>query len=391
MTHSSLSSDSLRPEQRHGWRRPALAIAAMALTLGLGAAAVQAENLNRIVLRVNDQILTLHEYESRKSGELTRILRDQSLGANERQQALETVGQEVMQSVFGELLLLSFAEQHGIRIRDAEVEEALLEMQQRQGVSTREELEQALQAFGFTYEQWKESTRREMVWSQVVGREVNAKIEVGEEELRAYYRNNQSLFEVPERRHLEEILVLDSSGLDAATLEARAGEIAAELGAGADLAEVAEKYKESGLTSGVIELGWLERTEIDRTLADPAWELSKGQTSPPIIGRGGYHILRLVDLEEATTRPFDEVEELILRRERSRRFQKELRDFLAKLENQAHIVENLPAEAVGYRNLAPDLGEEDALGSFFSAPLEEVQEDLGGGESAADEGAAGDA
>ena len=365
-------------------------MALAALVCGLIATPGGAEDLNRIVLRVNDQIITLHEYESRKSGELTRILRDQSLGANDRQQALETVGQEVMQSVFGELLLLSFAEQNGIRIRDAEVEEALLEMQQRQGVSSREELEQALQAFGMTYEQWKESTRREMLWSQVVGREVNAKIEVGEEELRAYYRNNQSLFAVPERRHLEEILVLESSGLDAAVLETRAGEIAAELEAGADLAEVAEKYKESGLTSGVIELGWLERSEIDRTLADAAWGLALGRTSAPVPGRGGFHILHLLEVEEATVKPYDEVEDLILRRERSRRFQKELRDFLALLENQAHIVENLPAEAVGYRNLAPDLGDEtDALGSFFSAPLEEVQEDLGGG-SAADAEPAGD-
>lgn len=364
------------------------AVLALLATLVPTARPAAAEDLNRVVMRINNQIVTLHEYEVRKSSELARILGSQQLGATERQEQLEKVGQEVMQSLFGELLLLSFAEQQGIRIRDAEVDEALLEMQQRQGISSRADLDQALQTVGMTYEQWKESTRREMIWSQVVGREVNSKVEVGEEELRAYYRNNPSQFEVPERRELEEIIVLESSGLDDDALRQRAAEVHRELADGAELAELATRYQGEALTTGVIELGWLERGEIDETLEDAAWQLAEGEYSAPVNGRGGYHILHLKAREEASVRPYDEVENWIMRRERSRRFQKELRDFLADLETKAHIVENLPPEAVGYRRLATDMVNEDALGGFFSDPLEQVQDELGS--EAPDDGEAGE-
>lgn len=370
--------------------RPAFAVLVLLLAVVAAVRPVAAEDLNRIVMRVNNQIVTLHEYELRKSAELARILGNQQLGANDRQEMLEKVGQEVMQSLFGELLLLSFADQNGIRIRDVEVEEALLEMQQRQGITDRADLEQALQAVGMTYEQWKESTRREMLWSQVVGREVNSRVEVGEEELRAYYRNNQSQFEVPERRELAEIIVLESSGLDEASLRQRAAEIHRELVGGADLAELASRYQSEALTTGVIDLGWLEKGEIDATLEESAWQLGQGEYSQPVAGRGGFHILHLKAREDASVRPYDEVEDWIMRRERSRRFQKELRDFLADLETQAHIIENLPSDAVGYRRLAPDLVDDDALGGFFSDPLEEVQGDLGA-EQADESAEAGDA
>lgn len=346
-----------------------------------------AENVNRIVLRVNDEVVTLHEYEQRKSGEVTRILSDSSLSADDRQAQVERIGKEVMQSLYGELLLLSYADQHGIRVSDEEVESALAEMQQRQGIENRAQLEQALAGVGLTYDAWRESTRRELLWSQVVGREVNSKVDVGEEELRAYYRNNRSQFERPERRQIEEIIVLESSGLASGALEEKAAEIRGRLGAGVDLATVAEEGQAGELTTGVIDLGWIERGDLEPSLAEVAWKLGAGEISQPVEGRGGYHILHLVDVEEATLRPFEEVEEAILRRERARRFQKELKEFLDDLERKAYVVENLPPEAVGYRNLAEGFDESDEdLGGVFFSPLDESSGDEPTGEASGDAG-----
>ena len=83
------------------------------LLLMLAATAAVAEDVNRIVLRVNEEIVTLHEYEERKAGEISTILADQRLDSSQRQERLEQAGKVVMQSTFSEMLLLSFQFESG--------------------------------------------------------------------------------------------------------------------------------------------------------------------------------------------------------------------------------------------------------------------------------------
>ena len=358
---------------------------AAAVAGALATALPAAEDINRVVLRVNDEIVTLHGYEQRKSGEIARILSQPGLSSAERQEQLGQVGREVMQSLFSELLLLSFADQHGIRVSDREVEQAIRDMQEARGIGSREELQQALAASGMTYEELQTNARRDMIWSQVIGQEVNSKIDLGEEEVRAYYRNHPEEFQLPEQRWLKEIIVLESSGLAQGELLRRAEEIQAALAAGGDLESVAESYREQGLTGGVIDLGWLTSEDLGEALAEAAWSLAPGETSAPVEARGGYHLLHLVDLREAEIKPFVEVQEQIEKRMRSQRFSKEMRAFMTRLEQQSYIRENLPPEAVGYRALAEDYEREDEL-DVFLAP---VAGDDGGAEEAEEAAADG--
>lgn len=357
--------------------QPRRRVAALVLSLSLACmvpSAVPAEDLDRVVLRVNDEIATLYEYERRKSAEMTRVLGNPNLSANDRNAAIETVGKEVMQGIFSELLLLSFADQQGIRVREAEVDEALEVMKQQQGIETRAELDQALATFGMEYDDLWENTRRDLLWNQVVGREVNSRITLGDEELRAYYRNNREQFRLPEKRHLQEIIVLETSGLGAAALQQKAEELQRRLISGEALADIAAAGKEEGVTTGVIDLDWLQEGELEENLSAAAWGLAEGEFSAPVPGRGGLHILHLIAVEEASLRPFKEVEDLIERRERSQRFAKELRNFVKELERKSYIVENLPPEAVGYRNLVEDFENEDGL-EIFRSPVVESSAD----------------
>ena len=348
---------------------------AVALSLlALAATAAGGEDINRVVLRVNEEILTLHEYEERKASEISTILADERLDSTQRQERLEQAGQVVMQSTFSEMLLLSFAQQQGIRISDSEVEEAVKGLLERQGIETDAQLQQALASSGMTLDDVRDNARRELLWQQVVGREVQPKVKIGEEELRAYYRNNEDQFRTPETRWLKEIIVLESSGLPDDELRRVAGEIRDALAAGGEPEVVIEPYREKEVTTGLIDLDWLRQDELEASLAAAAWALSPGEFSAPIAARGGYHIVHVADLREAELKPLDEVEEFIMRREYGSRFNRELRLFLSELEKSAYIVEDLPPESVGYRNLGPDLETEDEL-ELFRAPVIEAPEE----------------
>ncbi len=334
--------------------------------------AAAAEEINRIVLRINDQIFTLYDYEKRKAVEISRILAGPDTA--ERQEQLAQIGKGVMQSVFSELLLLSFAKQQSIRVSDSQVAEALMEMQESRGIESEAQMREALARSGMTMEELRENTERDILWSQVVGREVTAKIEVSDEEVRAYYRNHKERFEIPERRWLKEVIVLESDEKSDAELASFAEQVRQQLVADGEIEEVIAPHREQGLTSGLIDLDWLRAGELEETLSEVAWELRPGDFSAPVKGRGGYHILHLAGLEEAAIRPLKEVEDNIRGAQRGARFNTELRAFLAELEQKSQIVEDLPAEAVGYRALLDDYEPEGEL-DFFHAPIEEPAEE----------------
>ncbi len=343
---------------------------------GLAARPVAAEVVNRIVLRVNEEILTLHEYEERKASEISMILSDQRLDSTQRQEQIAKVGRAVLQNSLSEMILLSFADQQGIRISDAETGEAIRELMARQGIENDQQLRQALASSGMTLEQLRENTHRELLWQQVVGREVQPKVAISEEELRAFYRTHKDDFRVPEQRWLKEVLVLESSGLEDSELRRVAEEIHGQLIAGGDLEAVVEPHKQKEVASGVVDLDWLRADELEATLSEAAWALAPGEYSPPIAAKGGYHILLLAGLREAKLKPLAEVEELIRRREYGKRFNRELRTFLADLEKKSYIQEDLPPEAVGYRALTADFQTEDEI-ELFRAPVLEPPEDEG--------------
>lgn len=358
-----------------------------AVILFFAAGGAVADSLNHIVLRINDEILTLQDYQLRKTQRISAILASRNMPAAQQQEILAKAGQAVLQEAFRELLLKSRAKQLRLRASDSEVEASVRDMIQRQGIETPEQLQEALAASGITEEKLRENVRNEMLFSQVIGRDVTSKIDVGEEELRAYYRNNSERFTIPEKRWLKEIIVLESSGASPDELQRMAEEIRGKLNEGGEFETIIESYRSASLTTGVIDLDWLRRDELDDTLAEVAFALEPGAYSEPVASRGGLHILHLAGLEESKLKPFKEVQEEILGIERSRRFNKELEDYMSRLEHQAYVREDLPAEAVGYRSLATDFTDEAEIDIFRQPvlPEEAPDSDEEGSETAAEE------
>lgn len=326
------------------------------------------EELNRIVLRVNDEILTLYDFEQRKQSELSAILANPNFSPAERQAEVAKVSKDVTQQVFREMLLESFARQNGITVSERDVDDSVRRIQEQQGLASTQELLRALEEAGMSLEQLRANLRQEMLLSSVVRREVSAKIEVTDDELRAYYRNHPEEFQVGEERKLREVILLDESGLGSEELMAAAQKLHAAVSEGAEFEQAVAEFQDQGLATGVIDLDWVKADDLEQDLADAAFSTAAGSYSPPTRAKGGIHVVYIEEVKEGYVRPFAEVQDLISARERNRRFSPELRKFMANLETRSHIVENLPADAVGFRSLAQDYDPESELREF-RAPL----------------------
>lgn len=364
-----------------------LLLAAVSALAVLPAPDAGAEVVNRIVLRVNDRIATLRDYELRRDEMLREISRAE-LPAAEREEFLEQMGVRIFRDIYEELLLLSRADQLRLDVADAELNAYLDQMRERMGIETPQEFAAAIAQSGMRPEEFRERMRHRRRMQRLVGTEVHGRIEIEDEDLRRIYRREPERFRTPERIRVRDVVVLEESGLTERERHDLAQSIRDAVAAGASLEEVAAEHSEQGTTSGVIEIGWVEKGDLERDLEQAVWGLAPGYLSGPVEGRGGTHVLEVVEREEATLRPFEEVADRIHAEEQSRLFEETYAEYLEELEESAYVDVDPPPEAEGFRAALSELGSElesEELEAAAEGAAAEAAEDANAADLTGDE------
>ena len=323
--------------------------ASVGLALLLSAVAVRAET-NRIVIRVNDRIATLHDYETARF-QLIEALRRSDLPPEQVQERLADVGLEVMSDLLEEMLLLSRGDQIDAEPTREDLDAAVLQARDNAGIDNDEEFGRALAASGFTMESFREHLGKNLTMQGVMGREVRPRIRMSEEDLRRYYQANLEDYRVPPKVNVREFVVLDTATSLAEDRMAIADSIRERLAAGEDPDALVAEFTDKGLTTPWIDVGWVSPGDLDPALEAVIWDLEVGVASAGIPARGGVHVCQVLEREEATVRPFAEVAEEIEQLEANRRYGSEMGDYLAELERNSYVVIDPPPEAASFRSV----------------------------------------
>lgn len=331
--------------------RPRLSLALLLAALSIPPALpLRAEVVNRVVLRVNDQIATLYDYEVRRSNMARELLRQPDLDQEERTKLLGEIGELAYKDLYEELLIESRAQQLDIAVNDEEITQQIGQMKQNFGIQSDEDFAQALAQSGMSEAQLRERLRRDLRAREVMGREVQSRIKLDEDDLRRIYQRDRDQFKQPEQVQLREIVVLDEGGLPTAEERQQlAAQIRATVAGGKSLADAVAQTSGKGQTSGVIEVGWVTPGDLDASLEAAVWKLAPGAVSEPVPARGGLHVLQVVDRKEARIPAFSEVQEQIRQREQRLKMQDEIGRYMAELEKKSLIVTEPPPGAENFR------------------------------------------
>jgi parvulin-like peptidyl-prolyl isomerase len=312
-----------------------------------------AEVVNRVVLRINDRIATLHDYELRKHDLEREVLNRPDMPLEQRRELLNNLGTTVYRDLFEEVLLLSRADQLDIQATDADVEGQLTRVRAGFGLESQADFEAALAQQGMRLEEFREQIRRNLRIQAVLGREVQQAIELDEEMLRRIYRDNPQDFVTPEAIQLRELVVLEDHGGSDDERRRLASGLRSELLGGRSMAELGEEHQASGETSAAIDLGWVERGDLTPDLESAVWDLQPGEVTEPVEARGGLHLIEVVERRASEVRPFAEVADEIRANERRKRFATEYTKYVEKLEAESYVVAEPPPEAADFRRAGP--------------------------------------
>ena len=277
-----------------------------ALSLLAVAVLVRAEVVERVIVRVNGDIVTQSEFVARQAAavQAARI-------APDRVEAfLRENNAKILQEAIDELLLVQRAAELGYKITPQYLNDVVENIKKENNIASDEDLLQQLRREGMTLSELKRNIERNILRQQVVQRELQSKLNLTEADARLEYEAKKADYSRPPYVHLQEIAV--ASGAPGS--QAQAVELVKRARAGEDFAELAKAHSLAASRASGGDLGRLNRGDLPPELEKAVFVLAPGAVSDPIASPRGLLIFRCVEKSEGSFTPFEEVKEAILKR-----------------------------------------------------------------------------
>ncbi|MBI4006853.1 MAG: SurA N-terminal domain-containing protein [Gammaproteobacteria bacterium] len=138
-------------------------------------------------------------------------------------------------------------------------------------------------------------------------------VEVNEEELRDYYAANKADYDVDEQRKISQIQIKTGEDATEEAIEkarTKANEILQLINTGKSFEEIANQYAEDADPNfSISEHGFLSKGILPEEVEKVAFSMQKGQVSDVIQSKSGIHILKLHDIKGGVANTFENVRE----------------------------------------------------------------------------------
>lgn len=145
--------------------------------------------------------------------------------------------------------------------------------------------------------------------------EVGSKIAIDEARVSSYYEQNKASFTTPEKRHARHILIMaqpeDSEEVHKEKAQ-RAAELLTLVKASDDFAALASEYSEGPSKSNGGDLGFFAKGQMIKPFEDAVFTLQPGEVSEVVKTSFGYHIIKLEEIEPASTTSLEDAHDEIV-------------------------------------------------------------------------------
>ena len=299
--------------------------------------------IERVLVKVNGQVITQTDLESRQISEIrTRGVQPQN--NIELSNLIREITPSVIASAVDELLLVQRGRDLGYQLSDEQFDEIVGNLKAENQFESDEEFAEALrESEGLSVDDLRRLMERQMLVSQIQQVEILSRVTITDIEAREYYESNLEEFTEPGTATLREILISVPEGPDgvnvAAVDEARvvADTAVARLRGGEDFSTLADEISESPSKSNGGLIGPLLVSEYSETIQEVIASLEVGDVADPIRTPQGYQIVMLEARQADAVRAFDDVRDNISENVFNDRRLEEYSDYLESLRAEAII------------------------------------------------------
>ncbi|MGI9303074.1 MAG: peptidylprolyl isomerase [Gammaproteobacteria bacterium] len=251
-------------------------------------AAAEATLLDRIVVVVEDDVITQSEFDERL--QITR----QRLSSTP---PVDVLRRQVLERLVMEKLQLQEAERFGMSVDDITLNDATRDIARRNNMNL-EEFRRNLLAEGIDYIEFREQIRNELVIDRLRQRQLQGRVRVSDQEIDEFIASQSGALNSQAEYRLGHILIALPEAASPEQIQAareRAQAVRQKLLDGEDFTEVAVSSSNGQRALEGGDLGWRSAPQLPSIFARAVTGMKTGDTSDLIRSPSGFHIVRLLE------------------------------------------------------------------------------------------------
>ena len=317
----------------------------------------EVEFLDRIAVIVDEGIIMESEVNDALAQTINNFKEN-----GERLPPNEILFQRVLERLIIDEILLQKAKKFGVRISDQELNEALANFADQDGLSLKE-FKEKIERESKSFVLFREEMKAEMIKRRVQSGLVGPKVVVSEEEVMNYINSaeGENLFSIEYK--INQILLKNDDEEDLKKAKA----IINEIENGLSFEEAQKNYSSLFDNDQNGSLGWRTRSQIPTLFSKKIIEMEKNEIFGPIKSGAGVHIIKLEDIRGETIQTESQtLVQHILIKESEIRSEKQAKDLIDSLHTRLRNGEEMSILARVYSD---DPGSKLDGGKLDWAPL----------------------
>jgi len=300
---------------------------------------VGAEVVDKIVAVVNDEIITLTEFNTAFEPYLKNI--EDNYKGKDKGAIINQAKEAFLKRLVDNLLIEQEAKKAGmgIVIKDEEVMDVIRDMMAKKK-SNMEDFKKNLAREGNSLESLKKDIRSQMMRIRLLRREIKSKVIVSDEEIGEYYNKNRQDYEGKEAVRLKQIFLAIPAKADKKTkakIKEEAGQLRKRVLAGESFELLAVKYSQGPGAAQGGDIGFIEKGTIIAAVESVAFNLPMEQVSEVIESGIGFHIIKVVDKKGAGLKPIAAVREEIKTKIEDEKLEKKYEEWITSIRKKSFI------------------------------------------------------
>ncbi|MCW8854842.1 MAG: peptidylprolyl isomerase [Gammaproteobacteria bacterium] len=253
------------------------------------------QQLDRIIVVVNDDVITESEFKKKIS------FFERQLAANNKKIHDKTaLHKQILERLILDEIQMQLAATQGIIVDDIMLNR-IIEDLARSNKLTLEQLRKSIIKEGQNFEDFREQTRNEFTVQQLQKRMVYDRINISAQEIEQFIEQQKKSGAIAnDKYHIGHILIATPEAATPEDIQAahnRATKIYDSLIEGESFNDVALRESEGQQALKGGDLGWRSPAELPPLFVNAIKKLKKSGVSPPLRSAGGFHIIKLIDIQ----------------------------------------------------------------------------------------------
>jgi len=311
------------------------------------AGVARSEILEQVLVKVNGDIFTKTDLETRQVAELRQRGKQMDLstpqGNEELRKAIAEVTPTLLVGAIDEMLIVQRGKELGYKVSDEQFKQILDNLKTQNKIENDEQLVAALKQENMTMVDLRKNLERTVIAQRVQQAEVFGRVAVTDDEAHKYYDAHMAEFTTPSSVMLREILVnvaVDPRGINAAgddAAKAKAEDIRRRIVGGEAFEKIASAESDSASKANGGLIGPLNLGDLSADFRKIIEGLKAGEMTPAIRTQRGYQILKLESATPTKVLAFDQARDQISDKVFTDKRRDEFQKYLLKLRAQAII------------------------------------------------------